>query len=61
MDSFLLRSKGSGVEDTSSTSQTFSVERINEEVSDMDDIDSDDGVDGDLDEDICNDDAPRVR
>ena len=60
MDSFLLRSKGSGVEDTSSTSQTFSVERINEEVSDMYDI-GDDGVDGDLDEDICNEDDCRVR
>ena len=60
MDSFLLRSKGSGVEDTSSTSQTFSVERINEEVSDVDDI-VDDGGDSDLDEDICNEDAPRVR
>ena len=48
MDSFLLRSKGSGVEDTSSTSQTFSVERINEEVSNMDDI----GDIGDLDEGI---------
>ena len=32
VDCFLLRSKGSGVEDTSSTSQTFSVERVNEEV-----------------------------